>query len=203
MIYKEAKTLEPIHDILAKRWSPRAFDPDKKVSRENIISICEAGRWAPSSMGDEPWRYVVWDKFHSKEDWERAFNCLNEGNQKWAKNAPVLLASFTDHKFSKNGKHNRHAEHDTGAASENICLQATALGLKAHQMGGFDPEKLKQEFSIPEEYTALSVIAIGYQADESILDEKNYKSEIAERKRKPISLTFFDSNWENPLMKDM
>ncbi len=203
MIKKKAITNEPINSLIAERWSPRAFAPDKKVKRNDIISLCEAGRWAPSSFGDEPWRYLVWDKNHDKANWQKAFDCLVEWNQGWVKNAPVLLASFAAHTFKKNGKPNRHGEHDTGAASENICLQATALGLMAHQMGGYDAEKLKKEFNVPEEYTPMSMIAIGYQGEIEELDSQYQKDEKAERFRRPLGTTFFDSEWENPVIKDI
>lgn len=203
MIDKRAVTNEPINELLAKRWSPRAFDPEKMVSRKDIISICEAGRWAPSSMGDEPWRYIVWDKFHDEENWQKAFDCLVEWNKGWAKNAPVLLASFADHKFRYKGKHNRHAQHDTGAASENICLQATSLGLMAHQMGGFDADLLKKVFNVPNDLIPMSMIAIGYQAEIEVLDEKYRDDELADRNRRPIGITFFDSEWEKPIIEDI
>ncbi|MGB8339861.1 MAG: nitroreductase family protein, partial [Burkholderiales bacterium] len=111
---KFATTLQPIHDLLAKRWSPRAFDANKKVSREQIISMLEAARWAPSCFGDEPWRYIVWDKNTGQAAWENAFACLDESNQKWVKNAPVILASLANSVFDHNGKTNRWAQHDTG-----------------------------------------------------------------------------------------
>lgn len=203
MIKKTAITNEPIHEIIASRWSPRAFNPHKTVSREQIISICEAGRWAPSSYGDEPWRFMVWDKNHDEENWNKAFECLGEWNQKWAKNAPVLIASFAVHTFQKNGKPNRHGEYDTGAAAENICLQATALGLMAHQMGGYDSDKLKKEFNIPEEFTSMSMIAVGEQGELEHIDEDYHAAEKAKRYRKPLGITFFDSQWENPIIKDI
>jgi nitroreductase len=180
-----------------------AFDINRRVSREQIISICEAGRWAPSCFGDEPWRYLVWDKYHDEDAYNRAFGCLVEWNQRWVKTAPVLMASIADNQFRKNGDANRWAQHDTGAASENICLQATALGLKAHQMGGYDAEKLKKEFNIPERFTPMAMIAIGYQAEESVLDEDHRKEEQKDRFRRPLGITFFDSQWEKPITGDI
>lgn len=200
MIIKKAKTAVEIHNIIATRWSARAYDKNKQVTREQILSLCEAGRWAPSCFGDEPWRFIVWDRNHNLAEYEKAFECLGEWNQKWVKNAPVLLGVFSDDKFRKNSEPNRWAQYDTGAASENICLQAVALGLIAHQMGGFDEEKLKSAFNIPSNFRAMSMIAIGYQAEEDILAEEYKKLELAERFRRPIGMTFFDSNWEKPIV---
>jgi nitroreductase len=192
---KPAQTQQPIHDLLANRWSPRAFDATKKISREKINSMIEAARWAPSCFGDEPWRYIVWDKHTNAAAWEKAFACLGEPNQKWVKNSPLLFASIANTLFDHNSQANRWAQHDTGAASMALALQAEALGLVAHQMGGFDAAKLRTEFSIPEQYTPMAMIAVGYQADADIL-ESDYKArELATRARKPIESRFFESAW--------
>jgi nitroreductase len=192
---KSAQTVQPIHDLLAHRWSPRAFDANKKISREQILSMIEAARWAPSCFGDEPWRYIVWDKHTDQTAWEKAFACLGEPNQKWVKNAPVLYASLANSVFDHNGSANRWAQHDTGAASMALVLQTEALGLVAHQMGGFDAAKLRIAFSIPETFTPMAMIAVGYQADAEIL-EGDYKTrELAARSRKPMESRFFEGAW--------
>jgi nitroreductase len=192
---KSAQTLQPIHELLARRWSPRAFDASKKISRAQIISMIEAARWAPSCFGDEPWRYIVWDKHSDLSAWEKALACLGEANQKWVKNAPVLFASIANTLFDHNTSANRWAQHDTGASSMALVLQAEALGLVAHQMGGFDAAKLRAAFLIPEQFTPMAMIAVGYQADAEIL-EGDYKTrELAVRSRKPMETRFFEGAW--------
>lgn len=198
MSNKIASTSEPIHDLLARRWSPRAFDPDKAVSKEALTSLFEAARWAPSCFNDQPWRYVVWDRFGDKAAWERAFACLVPGNQAWVKNAAVLLAAIAGSEFARNGKPNRWGQYDSGAASENMCLQATALGLSIHQMGGFDADKLKEEFRIPEPFMPMAMIALGHPGDLDSLDEKYRETELAARERRPLGDNFFANGWENP-----
>jgi nitroreductase len=195
---KEAITKVPINELLAKRWSGRSFNPDKPLKKEQIISLCEAARWAPSSAGEEPWRYLIFDKFESLNDFNKAFSCLDPWNQKWAKNAPVLFISLAHGEFIKNNKPNRWAQHDVGAASENICLQAVALGLMAHQMGGFYEDKVMEIFDIPKIFTPMSVIAIGYQDDAFKLEERYIKAELAERSRKDMKTAFFKNNFETP-----
>jgi nitroreductase len=75
---RKAITSVPIHDLLARRWSPRAFDVNRPVTREQLVTIMEAGRWAPSCNGDEPWRYLVWDRTRDPEGWQKAFDCLSD-----------------------------------------------------------------------------------------------------------------------------
>jgi nitroreductase len=201
ILKKLAVTNQPIHELLASRWSCMAFDPNKKVSGEQIISICEAGRWAPSCNGDEPWRFIVWDRNHDATAFEKAFNSLTDRNKLWVKNVPVLIASCADSKF-RNGRDNLWGKFDTGAACENIYLQAVALGLMAHPMGGFSQVKLREEFQIPEQFEIMAMIAIGYQADSGILDdERQRNNELKERTRQPLETEFFDSAWGNEIIQ--
>jgi nitroreductase len=202
MIKKNAITSEPINEVIERRWSPRAFDVNRPVPREFLVSICEAARWAPSCFNDQPYRYLVWNRHQNETGFLRAFNCLGEWNQKWVKTVPVLMAAFADSIFRHNGEPNRWTQYDTGAASMSICLQATALGLMAHQMGGFDGDKLKSEFNIPERFTPMAMIAVGYQAEIEVLDENYHEAELKPRTRVHIGMNFFDSEWEVPLVKD-
>ena len=193
---KEASTSVPIDKLIARRWSPRAFVVQKAVSREQILALLEAARWAPSCFGEQPWRYLICDRFAEEEAWRNALSCLDEKNQLWAKNAPLLMIAVANERFTKNDKPNRWAQHDTGAASENICLQATSAGLMAHQMGGFDVEKVKKLFAVPEHHMPMAVIAVGYRGDQEHLDDSFVQGEKAERTRKPLSECFFAGRWK-------
>jgi nitroreductase len=195
---RKAATSVPIHELLAKRWSPRAYDAGKPVSRAQIAALLEAGRWSPSCNGDEPWRYLVWDKSRDPQGWQKAFDCLSESNQKWVKNVPLLMLSCAGSVFAHNGKPNRWTQHDTGMASLSIALQAVALGLIAHQMGGFDADKARAAFGIPAEYTPMSMIAVGYQAEADVLDEETKAKELRPRGRKPLGERFFEGGWGKP-----
>ena len=194
-LQKPATTSVTIHDIIARRWSPRAYDPNKTVSKELLASLLEAARWAPSCFGAEPWRYIVCDKATDQAAWDKAFSCLAEGNQGWAQDAQILLLATCLDNFEYNSQPNRWASYDTGAASENLCLQATASGLVAHQMGGFDPNKAREVFNIPDSITSMAMIAIGYQADTSTLEGEMREREEAPRKRKPLDTVCFAGAW--------
>lgn len=196
---RKAITSVPIHDLLATRWSPRAYDKTRPVTREQFVTIMEAGRWAPSCNGDEPWRYLVWDRTRDPEGWQKAFDCLSENNRKWVQNVPLLMLSCAGSIFGHTGKPNRWTQHDTGAASVCMALQAVSLGLVIHQMGGFDAEKARAAFSIPPEYTPMAMIAVGYQAGPDILDEETKAKELRPRTRKPLTERFFEGGWEKPV----
>lgn len=201
MLEKPAITQVPIHELLAKRWSPRAFDPKKPVTTTQILALIEAARWAPSCYGEEPWRFLICDQTQDPSSWEKALQCLAPANQIWAKNAPLLLIAIANNEFiagPKAGHPNRWAQYDTGAASENICLQAINLGLMSHQMGGFSPEKITTAFQLPENVTCMTVIAIGYQADPQNLEDDYYQREIEQRQRRPLETCFFAGQWDQP-----
>ena len=194
LMKKPAITEQPIHSIISDRWSSRAYDPDQLVSQESFLSLMEAARWSPSCMGEQPWQFI---SFHKKDatSWTQALNCLSVGNQNWAMDASILILACARQSFSNNQKPNRWNQYDTGAACENICLQATSIGLVAHQMGGFDVEKSRQLFQIPGQYDLMSFIAIGYPlAVEKISAEALVKEKEA-RKRKPLREIFYTNQW--------
>ncbi len=193
---KPAITQQAIHELLANRWSGRAYDAGKAVSQEQVVSLLEAARWAPSCFGDQPWRYVFCNKADNMQAWQAAFDCLVPGNQGWAVNAPVLLLICADTLFGHNDKPNKWAAYDTGAATENLCLQATALGLMAHQMGGFDADKARATFKVPERYQILAMVTVGYQAAIEGLSEEDKAREVAARSRKPLEELFFNGVWQ-------
>ncbi len=195
MFKKPALTQVMIHEPLAQRWSGRAFDPVRPVARSQLLALLEAARWAPSCYGDQPWRCLVWDRMQDARNWQRAFACLGDLNQGWAGMAPVLMLAAADKRFNHNDQINRWGEYDAGAASMSLCVQATVLGLMTHQMGGFDAGKAQQEFSIPERFTPMAMIAVGYQLAEADIPPDLREREFAARQRRPPGEVAFSGEW--------
>jgi nitroreductase len=179
-----ATTDHPLADAIAHRWSPRAFT-DALVDKEKIITLLEAARWAASGGGQQPWSYIIATK-DNEEEYGKLLSVLSPNNQGWAQRAPVLLLSLAT-TVTADGKPNQVALHDVGASSAQLSLQATALGLQAHQIGGFDHEKAIEEFQIPDGVVPVTAIAIGYVGDPDVLPERLKEREIAPRARKPLS----------------
>lgn len=194
---KPAISNAPLHDIIRNRWSPRSFDPGKTVEPETLNTLLEAARWAPSCFNDQPWRFVVCRKTEDEAAWTQLLDSLGEKNQLWAKNAQILILSVAMHHFGHNGKPNRWSAFDTGAASVSLCLQATALGLASHQMGGFDAERCRQLFNLPDDCTPMSVIAVGYQASADRLSDDIKQMELRERSRAPLNERFYFGTWDS------
>lgn len=183
-----------INDLMERRWSPRLFE-DRAVEPQKIMMLLEAARWAPSCFNEQPWRYLVFDG-RDKEAMAKARACLSEGNA-WAREAPVLMLSVAKEAFTHNLKPNRTAHHDVGLASENLVLEAVEVGLATHQMAGFDLECARRDFDIPEGFTPIAMIALGYpyRGGFDNLPEKVRERELATRSRKPVSDIAFDGTW--------
>jgi nitroreductase len=182
-----------LHELIEKRYSPRAFS-NEAVEEEKIISLLEAARWSPSSMNEQPWRFIVGVKGEG-ETYEKIYNALFEQNQGWAKNAPVLILAVAKEFNDRSKQNNRYAEYDLGQAIAHLTIQATSLNLYLHQMGGFDPDKADKLFNIPEGYTPMSVIAIGYLGNIDSLPEQLKVREKAKRNRKELSELVFDESF--------
>lgn len=194
---KPADAQHPIHDLLKRRWSPRAFS-DQPIEAETLRRLFEAARWAPSSNNEQPWRFIVATTDHETE-WNRLLACLVEGNRKWASRAPALILSVAKLNFEDDSTPNRHAFHDTGMAVENLVLQATALGLATHQMAGFDVEKARADLKIPSGFEPVAMIAVGYPGDLAFLPDRLRERELRPRSRQPISEWTFSGQWGDPL----
>ena len=190
---KTAQTEYPIQDLLARRWSPRAF-ANRSVETEKIGSLFEAARWAPSCYNAQPWRFIVATK-DDPEQFEQLLSCLVEFNQSWARQAPVLVLTSARSSFELDNKPNAHAWHDVGLATQNLITQAQAFDLYTHAMAGFDSEKARKLFRIPAEYEPVTVLAIGYLGDALSLPEDLCKQEELPRERKPLTDLVFAGKW--------
>jgi nitroreductase len=160
---------EPNHDIhplILDRWSSRSFE-QKEIPSDELNSLFEAARWAPSAMNAQPWKFIVATSENDKE----TFNSfIYEGNLTWCKNASVYALLYSD-KYYENGDSNRAHGFDAGAASMLLALEAENQGLATHMMGGFDQVKAREVLKIPDHYDLHVIIAIGYRGAKEKLPE--------------------------------
>lgn len=193
---KRAKTDHPIHELLAERWSPRAY-LNKPVPEDVLARLFEAARWAPSSYNGQPWQFLVATKENPAE-FQRALSCLVEFNQKWAAAAPVLVLALTRKKFQHNQEPNLHAWHDVGLAMANLTVQAAAEALFVHQMAGIEPDKIRKTYGLPEDVEPVTAAAIGYLGDHTTLPKELAEMERKERQRKPQAEFVFSGEYGKP-----
>lgn len=185
---KPAVTALNIHPIIRERWSPRSFR-HQPVELNKLQRIFESARWAPSGFNEQPWRFIV--GLRGDETWLKLHEAMVAFNQKWAKDAAVLILILTKKTLSKNGKPNTSFQYDAGQAAAYLTFQAMEEGLRVHQMGGFSREQTSSLFYIPEDFEPQTMMAIGYQDEPEKLDPDFEEMEKAPRERKPLSELVF------------
>ncbi len=147
-----------ISPIFINRWSPRAMSGEE-LGKEELIQLFEAARWAPSSMNNQPWRFLY--ALKNTAHWETFFGLLTPNNQTWCKKAAALIVVISKKTFDFNGKPARTHSYDAGAAWVSLALQASFLGLVVHGMQGFDYERTKMELRVGDEYQVEAMAAVG------------------------------------------
>ena len=168
-----------VHPIIISRWSPRAMN-GKPISESQLFSLFEAARWAPSSRNEQPWRFLY--AMRDTEHWQTFFDLLVEGNQVWCKDAAALIVILSKERYEHKDLPNPSHAFSTGSAFENLALQATAMGLVSHPIGGFDHDRAREELNVPEGYAVVAMCAVGNPGERSSLPE-----ELQEREQPPGS----------------
>jgi nitroreductase len=192
-MHKPAAIDHPVHEVIRERWSPRAFS-EKAIPAEELRSLFEAARWAPSSSNEQPWAFVVATK-DDQATFTKLLSTLVEANQVWAMHAPVLAIAISELAFARTGQPNRNAFYDTGAAVAHLSTEATARGLFVHQMAGFDPKKAVELFSIPHGWEPIAAFVIGYPGDPESLPQPLRDRELVPRTRKSLVDFVMSGSW--------
>lgn len=183
-------------DLFLKRHSGRTYDPSKEITQDQIQALIQAARWAPSSHNDQPWNYIICHKTWTKEAYYLALSSLKERQKRWVKDAPLLMIIVARKFHLHDGSPNYWAEYDSGASAVSMALQAVSLGLMAHQIGGFDKEKVKRDFHLPENSKPMAIMVIGYESPE---EGPTHKPRI----RRPVEENFFLGTWNNGFNDDL
>ena len=193
---KQALADHPVHELIAGRWSPYAFE-DRPVPEADLRSLFEAARWAPSAYNEQPWSFIVAQK-ENVERFQQLLSCLIETNQLWARAAPVLALGVVSLNLQRTNKLNRAAVHDLGLAAGNLLAEATARGISVHLMLGILPDRAREIYGIPEGFEAWTGLAIGYRGDPSNLPDALKERDLTPKPRKPLSEFVFGGKWGNP-----
>lgn len=148
----------PIASFIKDRWSPRAMS-GQLISDQELMTLFEAARWAPSCYNNQPWRFI-----YAKRDtpsWDLFFNLLVPFNQSWCQRGAVLIVVLSANNFAFNNKPSRTHSFDAGAAFQNLSLQGSILNLVVHGMEGFDYEKARTVLAVPEDYSVEAMVVVG------------------------------------------
>lgn len=182
---KIAITKYPVLDLIKNRWSARSFS-DAEISEKDILTLIEAASWMFSANNEQPWRFISAHK--NTDAFQKISDSLMPGNAAWAKGAAAFIVSIAKTNFEKEGNpENKFAEHDLGAASAALILQATSMDIYAHPMAGFDAAKIKKAFGLDEHLKPVTIIALGYLDNPEKLEEPFKTRELSSRKRKQLS----------------
>ena len=193
---KIATPAHDVHELIRHRWSPRAFDASRAIDRADLLRLFEAARWAPSSLNEQPWRFIVVLREESSEVWRALVDALTPSNRAWATAAPVLALAAVRLTLELNESPNRLAWYDAGQAVSLLTMQATAQGLSVRQMEGFDPERARHACGVPDGFDPVVVIAIGYAGDpETLAIDKHRAAERQPRRRKGLEDFVFEGRW--------
>jgi nitroreductase len=191
-----AELNHPVHDIIAGRWSPRAFN-GQPVADATLRSLLEAARWAPSAANQQPWHFIV-AKAEDADAHDRLVNVLMDLNIRWARHAPVLIMVVAKQYTDRDGNPSSRALYDAGLAVGSLTFEAGARGVAVHQMGGFHTDKAREAFAIPDGYEPVAVLALGYEGDPETLPEDLRERERAPRTRKAMHEFVFADEWGKP-----
>jgi nitroreductase len=183
-VLKAAQTSVPIHPLLAQRWSPRGFDAEHQLDDQTVLVLLEAARWAPSAANSQPWRFLVARR--NEPAFAQLLAVLSPGNQPWAERASALVLVAAE-VVDEEGKTRPWAHYDTGQAVAALSLQAEAIGLSAHQMGGFDAAAAARQFGLDAALSPVVVVALGRRDEANPLPEPYAARETASRARSPLS----------------
>jgi nitroreductase len=198
---KETKMSEriadrPVDPLFLDRWSPRAFDASD-MPEEDLLTLFEAARWAPSAFNSQPWRILYARR--GDPDFERFLDLLVPFNRSWAQSGSAMVYILSDSLPSTDKTTGEPAtshthSYDAGAAWACFALQATRLGYQAHGMSGVDFERARDELGVPERYRIEAAAVVGRIGDPASLPEKLRAREFPSG-RKAVEEFAFRGGW--------
>ena len=193
---KIASADHEIHELILRRWSPRAFDGARDVPRGELLRLFEAARWSPSSGNEQPWAFVVADRARDAEAHAVLLATLTERNQAWARAAPVLVLVAVRLAPDDDNRPAPAPWYDAGQAVAFLTLQATSQALSIRQMAGFDHARAREACHVPADFEPAVVMAIGYAGDpEALAVERHREAERQPRARRLMTEFVFERRW--------
>jgi len=180
-----------INPVIVSRWSPRSF-VSSEISDKDLFSLFESARWAPSSSNSQPWRFIYAKR--DSQNWNDLFNLLIDFNKQWCADASALVVIVSRKNFENNNQPSLTHQFDTGAAWENLAIQAVSQGLVTHAMAGFDYVKAKTTLGVPDDFEVMAMVAIGKRGPKDKLSPELQARETPNT-RKPLSEIVMDGKF--------
>ena len=182
-----------VSDLILNRWSSKAMS-GQAITDEELFSLFEAARWAPSAFNNQPWRFIYAKR--ETPEWQKLFNPLVDFHKQWVKNAAALVVVVSKDNYELNGKPCRTHSFEAGAAWENLALQGSLSNLVVVCLSGFDYDQVKEELKIPDGYTLEVMGAIGRPGKKEDLPITLQSREIPST-RKPLQQFVFQGSFKD------
>lgn len=184
---------QPVHPLFIDRWSPRGMTGEA-VSEQELMTMFEAARWAPSSNNAQPWRILYARR--DTEQWPAFMELLFDGNRAWGERAGALLL-FISHTYNDSaGRPSETHSFDAGAAWENLALQGYLLGLAVHGIAGFHRDRARDVLKIPTQFHLEAMVVVGRPGAQDLLSD-TLKARETPNDRRPLTQTVCEGafNW--------
>jgi len=174
---KKRDNPKKILDEILFRWSPRSMT-GQRMAEDDLLSLFEAARWAPSAFNNQPWRFYYAlrdsDRFHD------LLGLLVEKNRQWCVNAACLMIVVSKKTYDHNGRPMRSHAYDTGAAWMALAIEGIRRGYVVHGMAGFDDEAATRYLALTDEYQVNVMAAVGQPAPGVEAEAVSQRKEIDE-----------------------
>lgn len=185
-----------VKEAIERRRAYRAlegFEVDIRMIRE----LVRAASLAPSCFNKQPWRFIF---VYGEDAREKVRDSLSRGNE-WAKAAALYVAVLSKKDLDCIIGDREYYLFDTGLATAFMILRATEMGLVAHPIAGYDPEKVKEALGIPAGYQVITLIVLGRHLDSPtpLMSQKQKETERKRPERLPISQIAYIDTYGNPL----
>lgn len=157
-------------DIVKSRKSVRSFQK-RKVTRELLLEILEAGRVAPSACNNQPWRFIVVDEPSVLRQIREAYP------REWITEAPQVIVICGDYQESwkRQIDEKEHCDIDIAIATDHITLMAATKGLGTCWVCNFNPDKVSEALQLPNNIKPIVLLPIGYPREPIGVEEKKRK----------------------------
>ncbi|MEW9093849.1 MAG: nitroreductase family protein [Clostridiaceae bacterium] len=180
-----------ILEEIKKRWSPRAFK-EESLSKEDLLPLIEAARYAPSCFNEQPWKFLL---MYKNEHLNMTRRILVDSNRLWADKASAFIIILSKNIFDLDGRENYWSKFDAGTAWGYLSLEAEKRGLITHAIGGFKKDLARETLNIPREYDILAVVAIGHLGDKTTLPTEDLINREEPGSRKPLEEVYIEGKF--------
>lgn len=176
------------------RRAYRALDT-RPIAEDVLLRLAQAAHTAPSSMNNQPWRYIT---VTDEGMLSKVKQTLSPGNY-WAKKAPAIVAVVTNNAWGMTLGDRNYAPFELGMATMAYQIQAVSEGLHIHPIAGFNADEAKKVLGIAAEDSLMIMLVLGYPGSDADLSGKHKESEKSERVRMDLAKVHAFNTWNESL----